>query len=285
LIRRPRRLLLFVLATAALAIAVPVALASTTVISLSGSTAAFPLIELLTSKYSALQHHKVKFIVAQGGSTVGINDAASGKVNIGNASAGPTSTTPGGLDFYPIAKYFVCVVTNPSNPISNLTTAQVESIFEGKVTNWSQVSGSSLTTPIDVESRTSVAGVLTTFASTLLGGAKSTVVTSAATQWASEGELQSKVAGDPNAIGFLSDYFALNKKKVNAVAYNGIGCNVADTVNETYPGWSFFYEVTRGTATGTPEGRFINWIQTSKPAKKIIETNWIPLTITAPTSG
>ena len=282
--RRPRRLLLFVLATAAFAIAVPVALAATTVISLSGSTAAFPLIELLTAKYSALQHHKVKFIVAQGGSTVGINDVAAGKVNIGDASAGPTSTTPGGLDFYPIAKYFVCVVTNPSNPISNLTTAQVEQIFEGKVTNWSQVSGSSLNAPIDVESRTSVAGVLTTFASTLLGGAKSTVVTSSATQWASEGQLQAKVENDPNAIGFLSDYFALNKK-IHAVAYNGIGCNVANTVNETYPGFSFFYEVTRGSATGTPEGHFINWVQTSSAAKKIIEKNWIPLTITAPVSG
>ena len=282
--RRPRRLFLFVLASAALAIAVPVALAATTVISLSGSTAAFPLIELLTAKYSALQHHKVKFIVAQGGSTVGINDAAAGKVNIGVASAGPTSTTPGGLDFYPVAKYFVCVVTNKSNPISNLTTSQVEQIFEGKVTNWSQVSGSSLKTPIDVESRTSVAGVLTTFASTLLGGAKSTAVTSSATQWASEGELQSKVSGDPNAIGFLSDYFALSKK-VNAVAYNGVGCNVADTVNETYPGYSFFYAVTKGAAVGDAEGHFINWVQTSKAAKKIIETNWIPLTTTKAVSG
>jgi len=251
---------------------------------MSGSTAAFPLIELLTAKYSALQHHKVKFVVSQGGSTVGINDAAAGKVQIGDASAGPTSTTPGGLDFYPIAKYFVCVVTNPANPISNLTTSQVEQIFEGKVTNWSQVSGSSLNTPIDLESRSSVAGVLTTFASTLLGGAKSTVIASSATPWASEGELQSKVANDPNAIGFLSDYFALSKK-VNAVAYNGIGCTAANTVNETYPGFSFFYEVTKGPAVGDAEGHFINWVQTSKAAKKIIETNWIPLTITKTVTG
>jgi phosphate transport system substrate-binding protein len=258
---------------------------ATQVISLSGSTAAFPLLELLTSKYSALQHHKVKFIVAQGGSTVGIDDVAAGKVNIGDASAAPTSTTPGGLDFYPIAKYFVCVVTNKANPISNLTTSQVESIFEGKVTNWSQVSGSSLNAPIDVDSRTSVAGVLTTFASTLLGGAKSTAVTSRATQWASEGLMQNAVANDPNAIGFLSDYYALKDKKINPVAYNGIGCNVANTVNETYPGYAFFYEVTRGSASGTPEGRFINWVQTSKAAKKIIETNWIPLTLTKTVSG
>jgi phosphate transport system substrate-binding protein len=284
LIERPRRLLVPILAAAALAIALPAVALATQVISMSGSTAAFPLIELLTAKYSALHHHKVKFIVAQGGSTVGINDAAAGKVNIGVASAAPTSTTPGGLDFYPLAKYFVCVVTNPSNPISNLTTSQVEQIFEGKVTNWSQVSGSSLKTPIDVESRTSVAGVLTTFASTLLGGAKSTVVTSSATQWASEGELQSKVESDPNAIGFLSDYFALNKK-VNAVAYNGVGCNVADTVDETYPGFAFFYAVTKGAAVGDAEGQFINWVQTSKPAKKIIETNWIPLTLPKTVAG
>ena len=282
--RRPRRLLLFVLASAALAIAVPAVALATQVISLSGSTAAFPLIELLTAKYSALQHHKIKFAVAQGGSTVGINDAATGKVNIGVASAGPTSTTPGGLDFYPLAKYFVCVVTNKSNPISNLTTSQVEQIFEGKVTNWSQVSGSNLNTPIDVESRTAVAGVLTTFASTLLGGAKSTAVTSSATQWASEGELQAKVESDPNAIGFLSDYFALNKK-INAVAYNGVGCNVADTVDETYPGFAFFYAVTKGAAVGDAEGRFIKWVQTSKPAKKIIESNWIPLTLPKTVSG
>jgi phosphate transport system substrate-binding protein len=283
--RRPRRFLAPLVATVALAVVLPGVALATQVISLSGSTAAFPLLELLTAKYSALQHNKIKFVVAQGGSTVGINDVAAGKVNIGDASAAPSSTTPGGLDFYPIAKYFVCVVTNKSNPISNLTTAQVESIFEGKVTNWSQVSGSTLNTPIDVESRTSVAGVLTTFASTLLGGAKSTVITSAATQWASEGLLQNKVGNDPNAIGFLSGYNALNDKSIAPVAYNGIGCTVANTVNETYPGWAFFYEVTRGSATGTPEGHFINWIQTSAAAKKIIERGWIPLTLTGPVSG
>lgn len=283
--RRSRRLIAPLAVTAALVIVPALAYAATTTISMSGATASFPLITLLTSKYTKLKHGSVKFKVSQGGATVGIQEAAAGKVDIGDSSRPPQSSDPKGLEFYPIAKYFVCVVTNKSNPISNLTTSQVESIFEGKVTNWSQVSGSTLTTPIDVDSRTSVAGVLTTFASTLLGGAKSTVVTSHATQWASEGLMQNAVANDPNAVGFLSDYYALDDKKIGAVAYNGIGCNVANTVNETYPGWAFFYEVTRGSATGTAEGRFINWIQTSKPAKKIIEKQWIPLTLPKTVSG
>jgi phosphate transport system substrate-binding protein len=282
LIRRPRRLLVLAVAGAAIAIAVPVAIAATTVITTSGSTASFPLIELLTHAYSKVEHNKVKFSNSQGGTSVGIADVASGKVNIGNSSRGPASTDPSGLDFYPIAKYFVCVVTNKANPITNLSESQVQQIFEGKVRNWSQVSGSNLNTTIDLDSRTTVAGVLTTFQNTLLGGGK--VASPPAAQYVSEGELQTAVEKDPNAIGFLSDYFALNTN-INAVAYNGIGCTVANTVNETYPGWSFFYEVTEGPQIGNTIGHFINWIQTSKAAKNIIEKNWIPLTVTKPTAG
>jgi ABC-type phosphate transport system substrate-binding protein len=100
-------------------------------------------------------------------------------------------------------------------------------------------------------------------------------VSSVATQEASEGLMQNSIKKDPAAVGFLSDYFAL-AKGVNAVGYNGVGCNVANVVSSTYPGFSDFYEVTRGKASGQVEV-FINWIQHSPVAKKIIETSWIPL--------
>ena len=270
--RRSRRLIAPLAVTAALVIVPALAYAATTTISMSGATASFPLITLLTSKYTKLKHGSVKFKVSQGGATVGIQEAAAGKVDIGDSSRPPQSSDPKGLEFYPIAKYFVCVVTNPANPVSNLSAAQVLAIFTGKVRNWSQVSGATATGPIDVYTRTSVAGVLTTFQNTLLGAAK---VSSVATQEASEGLMQNSVKKDPSAIGFLSDYFAL-AKGVNAVGYNGVGCNVANVVSSTYPGFSDFYEVTRGTASGQVEV-FINWIQHSAVAKKIIETSWIPL--------
>jgi len=269
---RPRRRTAALALVAALVGLPAAAYAASTTISLSGATASFPLIELLTSKYHALKSGKVSFKVSQGGATVGIQDAAAGKVSIGDSSRPPASTDPAGLVFYPIAKYFVCVVTNPSNPISNLTAAQVQQIFSGKVRNWSQVSGATATGPIDVYTRTSVAGVLTTFQNTLLGAGK---VGSFASQEASEGLMQNAIKKDPGAIGFLSDYFAL-AKGVHAVAYNGTACSVANVVSGTYPGTSDFYEVTKGPAKGAVQA-FIYWIQTSSTAKKIIQSNWIPL--------
>jgi phosphate transport system substrate-binding protein len=269
--RRPRRFIAPVVLIAAL-VAVPAIAYAATTISMSGATASFPLLELLATKYHSLKHGKVQFKISQGGASVGISDAAAGRVSIGNSSRPPQTGDPAGLVFYPIAKYFVCVTTNPANPISNLTEAQVQQIFTGKVRNWSQVSGATATGPIDVYSRTSVAGVLTTFQNTLLGGLK---VGSFATQEASEGLMQNAVKKDPSGIGFNSDYFAITKG-INAVGYNGTACSVANVVSGTYPGFSDFYEVTKGPATGQNEA-FIYWIQTSATAKKIIETNWIPL--------
>ncbi|HZL54388.1 MAG TPA: substrate-binding domain-containing protein [Solirubrobacteraceae bacterium] len=270
--RRPRRLIASLVLIAALVAVPAIAYAATTTISMSGATASFPLLELLSGKYSKLKHNKVKFKISQGGASVGIADAAAGRVSIGNSSRPPQAGDPSGLAFYPIAKYFVCVVTNPSNPVSNLTAAQVAQIFTGKVRNWSQVSGATATGAIDVYSRTSVAGVLTTFQNSLLGGAK---VGSFATQEASEGLMQNAVKKDASGIGFLSDYFALDKG-VNAVGYNGTACSVANVVSGSYPGVSDFYEVTKGPASGQNQA-FIYWIQSSSTAKKIIESNWIPL--------
>ena len=272
--RRRRRLTAVLVVTAAL-VAVPVAYAATT-ISMSGATASFPLLELLAAKYHQL-HGKVNFKIAQGGATVGIADAAAGRVSIGNSSRAPQTGDPAGLYFYPIAKYFVCIVTNSGNRLPNLTAAQAQQIFTGKVRSWSQVSGATATGPIDVYSRTSVAGVLTTFQNTLLAGSK---VGSFATQEASEGLMQNAVKKDSSGIGFLSDYFAL-AKGLNPVAYAGTACSVANVVSGTYPGLSDFYEVTKGAAKGQNQA-FIYWIQSSATAKKIIESNWIPLGKIAP---
>jgi phosphate transport system substrate-binding protein len=278
---RPRRLLLSIAAFAVIAVATPAAAFATTRITMSGSTASFPLLELLTAKYSKLQHHKIKFSVLQGGASVGIADVAAGKVDIGDSSrAAEPGIDPSGLDFYPIATYYVCAVTNPSNPISNLTPTQLEQIFEGKVRSWSQVSGATATGTIDVDSRTSVAGVLTTFQTTLLAGGK---VGSFASQYAAEGQLQAAVERDPNAIGFLSNYFA-KTPGLNAVAYNGVACSDTNAVNGTYPGTAQFWEVTRGLAQGKVL-KFIDWIQNSKAALKIVETKWLPPTGSGTSAG
>ena len=139
-------------------------------ISISGATASYPLVSLLAAEVRQAETATVKFKIAQGGSQVGINDVAASRVSIGDVSreSALPPDPPAGLVFYPIAKYAICVVTNKSNPLSNLTPAQLVSIFTGKTRSWSQVPGATASGTIDLISRTSVAGVLTSFQTLLL---------------------------------------------------------------------------------------------------------------------
>lgn len=274
--RSPAPALALTLAAATAIVAPGVAATSalaTPTISISGATASYPLVSLLAAKYVRLKPHTVKFKIAQGGTQVGINDVAASRVSIGDVSRDPLPTDPKGLVFYPIAKYGICVVTPTSNALSNLTPAQAVSIFTGKTRDWSQVPGATAGGTIDLISRTSVAGVLTSFQTLLLEGRK---VSALASEQATDGLVRQTVAKDPNAIGFLSDYQA-SLGGVKPVAYNGVPCSRATVQSGQYAGIARFYEVTRGPASGFVAS-FISWISRSAAARKIISSQWAPVT-------
>ncbi|HEV3320885.1 MAG TPA: substrate-binding domain-containing protein [Solirubrobacteraceae bacterium] len=254
----------------------PAIASATSVITISGATASFPLVQLLAHKYTKLEHNKVSFRISQGGSTVGVNDVDAGRVTIADVSRDPLPTDPTGLDFYPIAEYGICIVTNKSNTLPSLNEAQIQAIFEAKDKEWSQVPGATASGPIDLISRTSTAGVLTNFKTLFLANKS---VASTAAEEPSEGALEQQVANDPRGIGFLSNYRA-DQGTVNPVAYNGVACTRANVASGQYTATARFYEVTKGEATGAA-GKFISWVRTSKAARKIISTQWVPIKATS----
>ncbi len=109
--------------------------------------------------------------------------------------------------------------------------------------------------PIDLISRNSTAGTLSNFTTLLIGGKK---VSSLASEESSEGLQREAIEKDPNSIGFLSGYFA--SQGVNDVAFNGVGCTLANATAGSYAGVARFYEVTKGKATGAASA-FIGWIE------------------------
>jgi phosphate transport system substrate-binding protein len=106
----------------------------------------------------------------------------------------------------------------------------------------------------------------------LLEGKK---VASIASEEASEGLLKQQVENDPASIGFVSNYQA-DLGGVNVVGYNGVPCNLSTAVSGQYAGIARFYEVTKGPAKGAASA-FIGWIKSSAAAKKIISSQWIPI--------
>jgi phosphate transport system substrate-binding protein len=258
-----------VAAVAALAAAVPAASASAkTTITMSGSTSVAPLAAKLAKVY--VKSHKVAFKLLQGGSDVGINDVAHGRVTIGNSSRDPKSSDPAGLVFNKIAKDAVCLVTNSSNRLSNLSNAQVAAIFSGQVRDWSQVPGASASGTIDLIGRTAASGTYDAFNKIFMGTSR---LSTTMAQKASNGLVQQSVKSDRNAIGYVSLAFTAG---VNPVSYNGVACDLRDAKSGQYGGVRNFFMVTRGPATGAAK-RWIRWVQKSAIAKQIIATDWVPL--------
>jgi phosphate transport system substrate-binding protein len=268
---RIRRISAAIVAVGVLGVAAPAAASASTTITISGATASYPLVSLLASKYHKL-HSSIRFRIAQGGSQVGVNDVAGGRVSVGDVSRDPESKDPAGLVFYPIAKYGICVVTNKANALANLTSSQLQAIFTGKTRTWSSVPGAGASGSIDLISRTSVAGVLTSFQTLLLEGKK---VSTLAAEEPSEGLLKQQVENDPNSIGFISNYQS-DKGGVNVVGLNGVQCNRSNALSGQYGGVARFYEVTKGKASGAAS-QFIGWIEKSAAAKSIINTQWISI--------
>lgn len=258
-----------VAAVAALAVAVPAASASAkTVITMSGSTSVAPLAAKLAKTY--VKTHRVSFKLLQGGSDVGINDVAHGRVTIGNSSRDPKSSDPAGLVFNKIARDAVCLVTNPSNRLTNLSAAQVSAIFSGQVRDWSQIPGAGASGTIDLVGRTAASGTYDAFNKIFMGGA--TLSTTMA-QKASNGLVQQSVQSDKNAIGYVSLAFTAG---TNEVAYNGVPCNLRNAKSGQYGGVRNFFMVTRGPATGAAK-KWIRWVQKSPIATQIVSTDWVPL--------
>ena len=267
-----RRLSVALAVAGGLGVAAPAAANATSLVTISGATSSYPLVQLLANKYVKLHPHKIRFKITQGGTTVGINDVKAGHVTIADVAQEPTSADAG-LDFYPIAKYAICVVTNKSNPVGNLTQAQVAQIFTGKLKEWSgALGGATASGPIQVFTRTSVAGVLTSFKSLLLEGKS---VVSTATEEATEGLMRQAVENSPTGVGFVSNYQA-DKGGLNVASIGGVACTKTTAASGQYPGVSVFFEVTKGPATGGAAA-FINWIDKSAAAKKIIESQWVPI--------
>jgi phosphate transport system substrate-binding protein len=267
---RLRRLGVCAAAVGVLAAVVPGTASAKPVITMSGSTSVAPLATLLAKAYVKSHPGKVGFKLAQGGSDVGVADVAAGRVTIGNSSRDIKPSDPGGIFFNKIARDAICLVTNPANPIGNLSQETIQAIFAGDIRDWSQVPGAGMSGTIDLVGRTAASGTQDAFQKIFMG---SKTVTSSLAAKASNGLVQQAVHSDKNAIGYVSLDFV---NGVSPAGYNGVACNLRNAKSGEYGGVRNFWMVTRGRATGVVQS-FISWVQNSPAAQAIVGKHWVPL--------
>lgn len=255
---------------AAAALTLPAAAAAKPTLTLSGSTSVYPLTIKLAKAYLKANPGAAGFRVLQGGSDIGVNDVARGRVTFGMSSRDPQSSDPGGLKFNKIARDGVCIVTNPGNPLANISQATVQAIFSGRTRNWKDVPGSKITGPIDLVTRTPASGTADAFQNIFMG--QSLRVAGNASQKGSNGLVQQAVRTDKSAIAYLDFKFTAG----TAISpYQGVPCNLRNAKSGQYIGVRNFWLVSRGAPTG-PAKKFLAWVK-GAAGQRVVASGWVSL--------
>lgn len=105
----------------------------------AGSSSVSPVMEKLIESYKTVNPN-AKIELQTSDSTTGVTNAINGTCDIGMASrALKDSEKAKGVQEVTIAIDGIAVIVNKANPVENMTKAQVEQIFTGKVSKWVDV--------------------------------------------------------------------------------------------------------------------------------------------------
>lgn len=105
----------------------------------AGSSSVSPVMEKLIEAYKS-ENPNAKIELQTSDSTTGVTNAINGTCDIGMASRSlKDSEKSKGVQEVTIAIDGIAVIVNKSNPIENLSKAQVEQIFTGKTLKWNEV--------------------------------------------------------------------------------------------------------------------------------------------------
>ena len=105
-------------------------------VTISGSSSVYPVMEVLVEAYMAL-NPDVKVTLMQSDSTTGINDAISGKSDIGLSSRNlKASELEKGLEYNVMAMDGIAVIVNNENAVKGLSSEPIRDIYKGLVTTW-----------------------------------------------------------------------------------------------------------------------------------------------------
>jgi phosphate transport system substrate-binding protein len=241
-------------------------------ITASGSTALAPLVKAVAAKYTA-KCQGASITVNLGGSGTGLGQVFAGSVNIGNSDifAKPTQT---GLVDHQVAVVVFAVIVNSNVGVKSLTTAQLQGIYSGKYSNWSQVGGPNQ--KIVVVSRPASSGTRATFQQYVIGGPETISGSSSLTTDSTSTVIQN-VAQNPGAIGYAATGPVKKASGVSIVSIDGSAPEDSLVQNNTYKFWGFEHMYTKGTpkplaqalidymasSDGTQEGATLGFLPTS----------------------
>jgi phosphate transport system substrate-binding protein len=224
----------------------------------SGSTALQPYVDQVAKQYQT-KCSSAKITVLPGGSKKGLADAENGTSQIGNSDVF-AATNQSDLVDHQVAVVIFTVITNPDAGVTDLKTADIQGIYEGKVTNWKQVGGADK--PITVVSRPATSGTRATFKKYMLDNKNETPAQAKNLTADSTGTVIQTVEQSSGAVGYvaLGDAKAAGSKLIIS-KIDGKEANADNVKTNDYKFWNIEHMYTKGQPDGLAKA-FLDYMLT-----------------------
>lgn len=249
-------------------------------VTIKGSDTMVILVQRWTEAYT--DKKTTEFQVTGGGSGTGIAALINGTTDI-CASSRPIKKDEvaqlekkfgyKGLEIR-VAMDGLAIYVHKSNPVKQLSMAQVKDIFTGKVTNWKQVGGNDK--PILLYSRENNSGTYEFFKEHVLNKQD---FAASAQHMAGTAALINAVSKDMNAIGFGGAAYAKNVKALPIAKDPSAKAVIptAATIHDgSYPISRFLYFYLNQKPAGSVK-KFIDWVISPAGQKVVTEVGYYPI--------
>jgi phosphate transport system substrate-binding protein len=234
------------------------------------------LVPMLAEEYKS-SHPGITFEIAAEGSTTGISAITDGTAQIGMSSrrAKPTeisAATAKGVSLKPTIVAFdgIGVIVNQGNPLTGLAKRQVEQIFAGDITDWSQVGGSA--GPISVYTRNTSSGTYSDFKELAM---KKRDYASSSQKMAGNEQIASEVAKNANGIGYVGLAY-MNDPGIKTIAIEGALPTEQSVIEKKYPYARPTFYYTNGEPSGEA-ARFMEFTLSDAGQKVVRKVGFVPV--------
>ncbi|BFI95027.1 MAG: hypothetical protein RSP_05370 [Rhodanobacter sp.] len=193
----------------------------------------------------------------------GIDAVAGGSADIaGSARPGDGTPEDNRLTFTPVAWDGLVIITNPANPVRNLTARQLHEIYLGYITNWNQVGGRNA--PINLYAVISPNdGVEYSLRSLLFGRGGQEI--SASRFYLNTEALEQGVELDPNSLGVSTLADVSGNHRLRTIDVDNVAPTLANIADGSYPLFVPLYLVSNpNSVKAAAVKEFLDYLQTDK---------------------
>ncbi|WP_275272026.1 phosphate ABC transporter substrate-binding protein [Limnobacter sp. P1] len=242
-------------------------------LSMTGSSTVAPLALEIAKRFES-QNPGVRIDVQTGGSGRGIADARNGTADVGLVSRS-LKADESDLQGHTIALDGVAVILHKSNPVGNLSNAQIVGIYTGTIQNWKEVGGKDQ--KITVVNKAEGRSTLELFAQYF--GLKNSQIKAQVVIGDNQQGIKT-VAGNPGAIGYVSigsaEFEIENGVPLKMLSMNGVKPNTENVRNGSFPLSRPLLLVTKGVDTDLRK-KFLSFSKSPAVYDLVKEQYFVPI--------